>query len=70
MPTRISKIDSEFSGYIISSTTYLLDEPTPGSPNWQRLGLTLAEKDEWVAMTGRIYILNMPTRGSALFLSS
>jgi hypothetical protein len=47
MANRIPTKDNLFLGYIVSSTAYLLAEPTPGNPNWVRLGLTSDEKTSW-----------------------
>ena len=49
--TIVPRTDPEFDQYIRNSTTHLLKDPgTPGSePNFERLGITVAQKDDWVA---------------------
>ena len=48
--TIVSRNDPEFDQYIQNSTTHLLAVLTPGgTPNFERLGLSVAQKDEWVA---------------------
>lgn len=49
--TRVPQPDEEFNTYITGTTTHLLILPsTPGAvPHWERLGLIVAEKDQWVA---------------------
>ena len=50
---RISRIIGEFNAYINYTTNYLLEETENASgtmtPNWERVGLTAQEKNQWVA---------------------
>ena len=49
--TRVPEPDEELNTYITGTTTHLLLQPGGvGTPfHWERLGLIVAEKDQWVA---------------------
>jgi hypothetical protein len=46
---RIPRADSNLNTYINSTTKHLLKADAAFGTNWQRLGLTAEEKDQWVA---------------------
>lgn len=44
---RVPQADSEFDDYINETFDYLNTTPAGAQPNWERLGLTNAEKNQW-----------------------
>jgi len=52
--TRVPPEDELFNTYVTGTTTHLLLQPGGvGTPShWERLGLIVAEKDQWVAFRG------------------
>jgi hypothetical protein len=47
--SRVPQADDEFNAYINGTTKHLLLPDAAFATNWQRLGITAAEKTQWVA---------------------